>query len=139
MRERLPPRWSRHAKYDLLDTPANRFVKFPLHGLTGYCTSLMTVLDAEKGDTRQTECYREAAALHAMLDTILSDAFFDDVGTLQMMPQNNQVLQKREEYSQIFFAYSMLDMALQLDWKGKDDIYEGESKSGPPLRVLDLL
>lgn len=46
-----------------------------------------------------------------------------------MMPQNNQVLQKREGYSQIFFAYSMLDMALQLDWKGKDDIYEGESKN----------
>lgn len=23
----------------------------------------------------------------------------------------------------------MLDMALQLDWKGKDDIYEGESKN----------
>ena len=125
----LPQMVSVTRKYDLLDTPANRFVKFALHEIDRICTSLMTVLDAEKGDTRQTECYREAAALHAILDTILSDAFFDDVGTLQMMPQNNQVLQKREGYSQIFFAYSMLDMALQLDWKGKDDIYEGESKN----------
>ena len=45
------------------------------------------------------------------------------------MPQNNQVLQKREGYSQIFSACSMLDLALQLDWKGKDEVYEGESKN----------
>ena len=70
----LPQMVSVTRKYDLLDTPVNRFVKFALHEIDRICTSLMTVLDAEKGDTRQTECYREAAALHAMLDTILSDA-----------------------------------------------------------------
>ena len=42
------------------------------------------------------------------------------------MPQNNQVLQKREGYSQIFSAYSMIDLALRLDWSGHDDVYEGE-------------
>ena len=45
------------------------------------------------------------------------------------MPQNNQILQKREGYSQIFAAYTMLDLALQLEWKGKDEDYEGESKN----------
>ena len=45
------------------------------------------------------------------------------------MPQNNQILQKREGYSQIFAAYVMMDLALQLDWKGKDEVYEGESKN----------
>lgn len=116
-------------KFDRLDTPANRFIKFALREIDRVCTSLMAVLDKETGDTRQTECYLEASALHDMLDTIFADSFFDDIGTLQMMPQNNQVLQKREGYSQIFSAYSMLDLALQLDWKGKDDVYEGESKN----------
>lgn len=116
-------------KFDRLDTPTNRFVKFALQEIDRVSTSLMDVLDGEKSNARQTECYMEALALHNMLDTIFADAFFDDIGTLQMMPQNNQVLQKREGYSQIFSAYSMLDMALQLDWKGKDDVYEGESKN----------
>ena len=116
-------------KFDCLDTPANRFIKFALQEIDRVCTTLMAALDKEKGYARQTECYREASALHDMLDGIFADAFFDDIGTLQMMPQNNQVLQKREGYSQIFSAYSMMDLALQLDWKGKDDVYEGESKN----------
>ena len=116
-------------KFDRLDTPANRFIKFALQEVDRVCTSLMAALDKEKGYARQTECYREATALHNMLDGLFADAFFDDIGTLQMMPQNNQVLQKREGYSQIFSAYSMMDLALQLDWKGKDDVYEGESKN----------
>lgn len=116
-------------KFDSLDSPANRFVKFALQEIDRVCMSLMAALEAEKGSARQIECYREAAVLHDMLDAILADDFFDDVGVLQMMPQNNQVLQKREGYSQIFSAYSMLDMALQLDWIGRNDIFEGESKN----------
>ena len=55
--------------------------------------------------------------------------FFDDINELEMMPVNNQVLEKREGYSQIFNAFSMLDLALHLDWKGKDDVYSGEAKN----------
>ena len=46
-----------------------------------------------------------------MLDEIFNDGFFDKIGKLDIMPQNNQVLQKREGYSQIFSAYSMIDLA----------------------------
>ena len=116
-------------KYDRLDTPANRFIKFALQEIDRACTSLVKALESERGNAQQIECYREANALHGMLETVLSDSFFDDVGALQVMPQNNQVLQKREGYSQVFAAYSMLDLALQLDWKGKNDAYEGESKN----------
>ena len=125
----LPQRVNVTRKFDCLDTPANRFVKYALHEFNNVCLSLMTSLETQKGDARQTTCYQEAVTLHEMLDTILSDVFFDNVGTLQLMPQNNQVLQKREGYSQVFAAYSMLDMALQLDWKGMDSAYEGESKN----------
>ena len=74
-------------KFDRLDTPTNRFVKFALQEIDRVSTSLMDVLDGEKSNARQTECYMEALALHNMLDTIFADAFFDDIGTLQMMPQ----------------------------------------------------
>ena len=38
-------------------------------------------------------------------------------------------MEKREGYSQIFNVFSMVDFALQLDWKGMEEVYSGESKN----------
>ena len=111
-------------KYDSLDTPANRFIKYALQRFDDVCVNL---IEALKGKT--IECLMEAENLHEKIENIFYDRFFNDIGPLNIMPQNNQVLQKREGYSQIFSAYSMLELALQLDWRGKDDVYEGESKN----------
>lgn len=117
-------------KFDSLDTPANRFVKYALHKFDDVCVALMRALDKDGWEpSKQTECHEEALAIHKLLDNIFRDGFFDEIGALDIMPQNNQVLLKREGYSQIFHAYAMLELALQLDWKGKDDVYEGESKN----------
>lgn len=115
-------------KQDSIDTPANRFVKYALEKFDSVCLELMNSLDAA-GGVKQAECLSEAKAIHNMLDEIFNDGFFDEIGKLDIMPQNNQVLQKREGYSQIFSAYSMIDLALRLNWSGHDDVYEGESKN----------
>lgn len=115
-------------KCDSLDTPANRFIKFALQKFDAVCIALAEKLD-KAGQGKQVECYEEARTIHNHLENIFRDCFFDDIGDLDILPQNNQVLQKREGYSQIFSACSMLDLALQLDWKGKDEVYEGESKN----------
>ena len=83
----------------------------------------------EDGASKQTECLREAKHIRNMLSDLMLDPFFMNIGPLDIMPQNNQVLLKREGYSQIFKAFSMLDLAMKLDWKGKDEVYEGESKN----------
>lgn len=124
----LPQEISVTQKQDSLDTPANRFIKFALEKIDDTCIELIRILNTND-NSRQVECLSEAIAIHEMLGNIFNDSFFDDIGVLDVMPQNNQVLQKREGYSQIFTAYSMLDLALQLDWKGKDDVYEAESKN----------
>lgn len=115
-------------KHDSIDTPANRFVKYALERFDTVCLELIQSLNSA-GGTKQAECLSEAKAIHNMLDEIFNDGFFDEIGKLDIMPQNNQVLQKREGYSQIFSAYSMIDLALRLDWSGQDEIYEGESKN----------
>lgn len=115
-------------KHDSVDTLANRFIKFAFEKFNGVCIELIETLNSE-ALVKQSECCNEAKTIHSMLEKILRDSFFDEVGPLDIMPQNNQVLQKREGYSQIFSAYAMIDLALQLDWKGKDNVYEGESKN----------
>ena len=120
-------------KYDSLDTVANRFVKFALKKFNLICRELCCSLDDSRGkNTEQnmfTECYREAVEIERITADILKNRFFDDVRELTIMPQNNQVLQKREGYRQIFSASAMVDLALQLNWEGEQDAYNGESKN----------
>lgn len=115
-------------KFDRLDTPANRFVKYALQKFDSICVELIDILQISS-QGMQIVCKEEAKAIHESLEYIFRDPFFDQIGNLDIMPQNNQVLQKREGYSQIFVAYLMIDLALQLDWKGKEDLYEGESQN----------
>ncbi len=113
-------------KYDSYDTPANRFIKFALLEFNEVCKKvLQKVLISGK----ENDYLFEANKLITQIDSILSDSFFDDIGKLEIMPVNNQVLEKREGYSQIFNAFSMIDLALKLDWKDYEDFYSGESKN----------
>lgn len=120
-------------KFDSLDTVANCFVKFAIKKFNRICRELCSSLDVAKGknagQNMYTECYREAFEIQRITDDILKDHFFDDVRELTIMPQNNQVLEKREGYRQIFFAAAMVDLALQLNWEGVQDAYSGESKN----------
>jgi hypothetical protein len=124
----LPSMIATTEKSDSVDTIANRFLKFALEKFQYLCEELIKSLESA-GAEKQTECLREALHIQQILDDILHDRFFDEIGRLEIMPQNNQVLQKRTGYSEIFSAYSMVDLALQLDWEGEESVYEGESKN----------
>lgn len=129
----MPQEVSVTRKYDSLDTVANRFVKFALKKFNLICRELCFSFDAAKGKSVEqnmyTECYREALEIQRITGDILRDHFFDDIGELTIMPQNNQVLEKREGYRQIFYAAAMVDLALQLNWEGEQEVYSGESKN----------
>ena len=125
----MPQEVTMTRKYDSIDTPANRFIRFALQKFDEICKELISALNEENASTSQTECFLEAKEIHEMIKEIFNDSFWNNIGRLDIMPQNNQVLQKREGYSQIFAAYSMVDLALRLDWKGKAAVYEGESKN----------
>ena len=113
-------------KYDSFDTAANRFIKFALITFSEVCTKVINKVEVDKNGN---EYLSEASKIFNQISDILNDSFFDDINELTIMPVNNQVLEKREGYSQIFNAFSMIDMALKLDWKGKDEVYTGEAKN----------
>lgn len=129
----MPQEVSVTRKYDSLDTVANRFVKFALKKFNLICRELCFSLDTAKSKSVEqnmyTEFYREALEIQRITGDILRDHFFDDIRELTIMPQNNQVLEKREGYRQIFFAAVMVDLALQLNWEGEQEAYSGESKN----------
>ncbi len=124
----LPEKLAVIHKVDSLDTEANRFIKAAFQRFADICEELRNSVALDR-DNNQAECAHEAEALQHMLEDILRNPFFDDVGPLLLMPQNNQTLMKQEGYTQIFHAYQMVDLSLDLNWEGKDTVYEGESKN----------
>lgn len=122
----LPREVSVIHKYDSYDTPANRFIKFSLETFSDVCSKVLEKVSIDKNGK---EYFYEATKILNQIEDILQDSFFDDIKDLEIMPVNNQVLEKREGYSQIFNAFSMIDLALKLDWKGKDNVYTGEAKN----------
>lgn len=125
----LPSEISVTHKYDSYDTPANRFIKFALNDFNEIAGKVIKYIDSESNINGLVELRTEAQEIENKINDILCDSFFDDVSELQLMPVNNQVLEKREGYNQIFKAFSMVDLALKLEWEGKDDIYNGEAKN----------
>ena len=119
----IPEFISSTRKYDSYDTPANRFVRFALNTFSQVCQDVIDQLN-------DGYSYKEEALfIKNQIENVLYDPFFDDIQMLTSMPFNNQVLQKREGYSQIFNAFNMLDLAKQLDWKGENDVYEGQARN----------
>jgi len=119
----LPEQITTCRKYDSYNTPANQFVKFAFIYFIQVCQNLIDTLEGNY-------TYKnEAVYLKQSLENILLDSFFYDVQDLASLPINNQVLQKREGYSQIFNAFNMLDLAMQLDWGGEKKVYEGQARN----------
>lgn len=112
----LPTEVASIHKYDSYDTPANRFIKFALITFSEVCERVLGCVSLEDG----SKYFPEAEIIIQQINDFLCDSFFDDIGELEIMPVNNQVLEKREGYSQIFSAFAMLYLALQLNWNDKD-------------------
>ncbi len=112
----LPTEVSTIHKYDSYDTPANRFIKFAFITFSEVCEKVISCVSLDDG----AKYFPEAEIIKNQINDILFDSFFDDIGELEMMPVNNQVLEKREGYSQIFSSFAMLYLALQLNWNDKD-------------------
>ena len=122
----IPAQIISERRFDSFDTPANRFIKFALLAFENICDC---VIDYLKNENQFLTYYTEASALKKIIDNSLQDSFFDDIQDLDFLPTNNQVLQKRNGYRQILSAFCMLDMALQLNWQGQEDAFEGEARN----------
>ena len=122
-------------KFDSLDTPPNRFVKFALHSFRELCEDVITAefKDEVSGRKRvlreeQGAAYLESLQMRDVLDQFLDSAFFDNVGEVQRIPLESQTLQKQEGYREILLAWLMLDAAAQIDWPGRSDAYNGTNR-----------
>ena len=115
-------------RYETYDTPPNRFVLFAISAFRDVCDE---VLDAFVGT--QGIAYLEALQMRDTIDVFLAQPFFYDVARLRRVPIDSQTLQKREGYRDILRAWLILDTAAKLDWRGRNDVYDGTNRDAATL------
>jgi hypothetical protein len=77
---------------------------------------------------------RETERAISILDSILSNQIFREIGTLDRFPASSQVLQKRPDYRQILRMFVIVEAGLELPWApDAEDIYS------PSLRDVATL
>lgn len=113
-------------KYESLDTPPNRFIKFALKSFREICEEV--ILHFGPINTGGT-AFVEACHMRDVLDAFLSSQFFKDVGPLELIALENPTLQRREGYRQILQAWLLAEAAAQLDWAGREDAYDGTNRN----------
>jgi hypothetical protein len=119
---------------ETLDNVPNRFVKHALEQWRSLVDDIAAVLRAEAGALRGDggrppapvlRGLAEAARLGELLEDYLRHPVFTDVGPLHAFPGDNQVLQKRDGYRDIFETWMLYEYGAKLAWRGGDDVFSG--------------
>lgn len=122
----LPSTIESHRSDEIVDTVANRFVKFALTHWRELAARLGDILAS-----RSSAAYgvRGTAAVDRVidgLDDVLSEPFFRQIGQMQELPTSNQVLLKREGYRQIFSTFALIESSLDLRLELDDAIHPSQ-------------
>lgn len=104
------------------DTTPNRFVRFALEQWNQMFGSIDRGL-AKAKTSAAARGRREIAAVMSQLEEILHQDLFAQVSRLDRFPADDQVLQKREGYRDIFKAYVETEFASRLSWLSAPDDY----------------
>lgn len=119
----LPIKLDRRRTEATHDTTPNRFVKFALERWR------QVVVDIGEELSNQPESPTKARGLIGVshlvehLDIVLHQELFSDLSPIARFPSDNQVLQRREGYREVFRAYLEFELAARLSWTRTEQDY----------------
>lgn len=120
----LPASLQRERTEATHDTTPNRFVRYALkqwQAVLGDIDSRLAQLPPAPFVDRGR---REVAVVSVQMEEMLHHSLFDEVGELTRFPADDQVLQKREGYRDIFRAYLEFELASRLSWQSSVDTFD---------------
>lgn len=121
--ESIPLRLDRRRTEATHDTTPNRFVRFALGRWRQVVADIDKGLAAAGNNPAIARGRREVSQTLEQLDTVLHQDLFKDLGSLNRFPADDQVLQRREGYRDVFRAYLEFELAAQLSWRGSESSY----------------
>ena len=117
----VPLRINETKYIDNIDVPENRFYKNFLESVE----DLIIKLSEEYKEgyiSDQLSIYKETISAY------LSQSYFKDIGVMEYVPLNSQLLQKKEGYRDILQYYLMLELGFLLKWDEVTNEFKGNEK-----------
>ncbi|MDO5836914.1 MAG: DUF2357 domain-containing protein, partial [Methanobacterium sp.] len=103
-----------------IDTPENRLLKYFLESLDKVINQLLISIEDNDGYIKdQLLFYKQ------QVQDYLSDRWTAEVGRMDYLPLNSQVLQKKEGYRDLFKYFINFELAFRLEWEEVEDKIKG--------------
>ena len=106
---------------DSVDVAENRFLKYFLELIRDLIEKLL--VNSKEGYIQDKLRFFDEEVIY-----YLSNKLFTDIGTLDYIPYNSQVLQKKEGYRDIFQFFLMLEFSFKLSWDELNNQFKGFEK-----------
>lgn len=106
---------------DSVDVAENRFLKYFLELIRDLIEKLLA--NSKEGYIQDKLRFFDEEVIY-----YLSNKLFADIGTLDYIPYNSQVLQKKEGYRDIFQFFLMLEFSFKLSWDELNNQFKGFEK-----------
>lgn len=117
----VPLRINETKYVDNIDVPENRFYKNFLESIEDLVIKLSE--EFKQGYiSDQLSIYKETIRAY------LSQSYFKDIGVMEYVPLNSQLLQKKEGYRDILQYYLMLELGFRLKWGEVTNEFKGNEK-----------
>ncbi|SCG85416.1 DUF2357 domain-containing protein [Methanobacterium congolense] len=108
--------------HETIDTPENRFLKYFLELLDKLIEDLIVQLLKIKDEGYVLD---ELYKYQRIVQDYLSEKWVRNVGKLNYLPLNSQVIQKREGYRDIFKYFIQFEFSFRLQWDEVEDRIKG--------------
>ncbi|MCY9696418.1 DUF2357 domain-containing protein, partial [Paenibacillus alginolyticus] len=116
-------------KYETLDTPENRFIKYYLEYIEFLILNLLDKVNNNISASNQKGFFwnvilQELQNWQISIDDWLTNPMWKNIGRMTFMPSNSQVLQKREGYRDVLQFQQRLETGFQINWNplGLDEV-----------------
>ncbi len=121
MNDYIPRQVEQTKHEDVIDIPENRFFKYFLELIQNLVEKLLE--NSKEGYIKDKLLYfREEVGYY------LSHKFFNHISSMDYVPFNSQILQKKEGYREIFQYFLMLEFSFRLSWDEINDQFKGFEK-----------
>ena len=117
----LPEELEQTKYEDVIDIPENRFFKYFLELIQNLVEKLLK--NAKEGYVKD-----KLVSFRDELEYYLSNKFFNHISSMDYVPFNSQILQKKEGYREIFQYFLMLEFSFRLSWDEINDQFKGFEK-----------
>ena len=106
---------------DIIDIPENRFFKYFLELIRDLIEKLLE-------NSKEGYINDKLLSFREEVEYYLSNKFFNHISTMEYVPFNSQILQKKEGYREIFQYFLMLEFTFRLSWNEVNNQFKGFEK-----------